>query len=345
MAFKQLDILLGRAQGTGSAAWATEVGLSATSPDSLFGASDFLMVADGFSLDVTQEMTAQKYATGIFDQHRSVPGTVSADAKITTYLSANNSNSTGYPDAQADAFAIYLLASGMSVAQVGDEDSLTRAYWPTSNYTGWNALKLHKYSGDLTAGNSLLTKACGVMFNGVIKGEIGKPISLELTGKGAVSAMPANVDYPGGTFTQLSDVIPAVLKSSAFQIAGGTYKLLTFEWDFGNKIELVKDMTAPFGFGYAEITDRTAKWKVKVYESPYGEGTNPFGAMAAGTVTDIKIVVGTSPTELTFKTGYGSANQAQITSIKPGNDNGINTWEIDGIVLNNDWAMLVNDTE
>jgi hypothetical protein len=345
MAFKQLDILLGRSQGLGPASWAIEKGLSATSPDSLFSAADFLQVADGFSLDLTQEMTAQKYATGQFDQHRSVPGTVSADAKITTYLDANANSSHPYPGGAYDSFQMYLECSGMTMTQgIG----IMRTYQPVSDYTKWMACTLHKYTGDTVAGpatNSLLTTAMGVMFNGVIKGEIGKPLSLELTGKGAVSAMPANVTYPTGPFTQLSDVIPAVLKAQAFTIAGATYKLLTFEWDFGNKIELVKDMTAPFGFAYAEITDMAAKWKAKVYESPYGSGDNPFADMAAGTITDIGIVIGQPGSALTLGTGINSALKAQITAIKQGNENGINTWDLDGIVIGNDWGLIVNDSE
>jgi hypothetical protein len=326
MAYKQLDLLLGELEST---IGTEQTGLTAT---------NFLQVADGFSLDTTTEMTAMAFATGQFDQHRSVPGTVSAEAKITTYLDTLG-------PAIADSFQEYFQCCGMQ-ATVGISAAYPNIYSPTSDYIdNWKSMTLNKYTGANGTNQSFLTRAVGCMFTAVIKGEIGKPISAEFTGKGAVPATPAMATYPTGPFTQLSDVIPAVMKASNVSIMGKAYSVLSFELDLGNKVELIKDMTTPFGFARADITDRKSKIKVKIFEKPYIVGTdeNPFDFLHNGDLTDFSVTINTSAYPLSIRTSYFGTGNLQITALKPGNENGINTLEIDGIIIGNNWALLIDD--
>ncbi len=352
MAYKQLDILFGAAEtgltgGPMDISLATPTALSSpfTPASTSANKANFLQVSDGFSLDIQNEMTAQKFATGAFDQHGSVPGTISAEAKITTYLKSAGRGT-------ADAFAAYLAACGMAITESaagGEGGSGNPAiYVPSSDYaTAWNPMTLWKYTGETTASGSYLYQANGVLFNGVLKGEIGKRFQLDLTGKGAVNNLPDLATYPTGPFTQLSDVNPSVMKASATTILGATYRMLSFEFDFGNKVELIKDMTATYGFARADITDRAAKWKCKIFESPYtGEGnTNLYTAMQEQTTFDISFAFAlTAGFGITISTGYSTtaplaANAAQLTKVVPGNENALNTWELEGIIVGNNWAL------
>jgi hypothetical protein len=347
MAYKQLDLLLGRQE----TAFGTEVGLSATSPDSLFSASDFCQVADGFSLDLVQETTPQKFATGLFDQHASVPGTISAEVKIKTYL-----QSAGGGGEVAESFAKYLSACGMRLTMA---PSTVNIYFPSSNYsTDWKSMTFHKYSGDITSSGSYRTKCFGTMFDGTIKAEVGKPIELDLTGKGAVSGvaetgllyagLPELVTYPTGPFTQLSDTNPAVLNASSILILGQSFRMLSFDFEFHNKVELVKDMSAAYGFAYATITDREAKWKAKVYESPYSTTYNPWVELNTQALSQLTVTIPVaSGFGISLQTSTGANIEypttglyAQVTSIKPGNANGINTWDLEGLIVGNNFAIV-----
>jgi hypothetical protein len=347
MAYKQLDILFGAAE-TGLTGGPMDLSLTATAgfpPASITAiAANFLQVADGFSLDIQNEMTAQKFATGFFDQHASIPGTISAEAKITTYLQSGGKNG-GDPNTP-DSFGKYLSACGLKCTLGTGTPTF---YVPSSDYADdWNPMTLWKYTGDTTSSGSNLYQANGVLFNGVLKGEIGKPFQLDLTGKGAVNALPYVATYPAGPFTQLSDLNPAVMKASPITLLGAFYRALSFEFDFGNKVELIKDMTATYGFVRADITDRASKWKLKIYEAATvdgGESSNLYSAMQAQSSFDISFYFAlTTGYGITIATGTNTtapmaSNAAQLTKIVPGNENGVNTWELEGIIIGNNWSL------
>lgn len=317
--YQKLNVLLARVQNA--------IGAGATG----LGVTDFRTVDDNFNLDFTDAFTPINLAQGIFGQPAHVKGLGEVSTKVSFPLIV------GYTGPNVHDF---LTCSGMSYTGA---NGAAKYYAPSSSpETDWKDMTLWSYSGDKSTSNSLLTKAQSVMFDLKISGEVGKPCTFEFTGKGVPDGVPSAANYISDTLPLLSATIPAVIKTTSTQIGGRTFKFLKFSVTLANKVEIIKDSSQTFGYLRSTIVARDSKWDVTAYqEGLTGVNNNPVATMDAGTLTQLSIAWGTATNNATIQS---SASKAQITGIKHGNDSGINTFDMSGVFVDNDWTFISTAT-
>lgn len=299
-----------------------------TTPQTALASTDFRQINEGFEITVNHDMNPIKRATATFGQEASVPGMAMADVKINTYIAPTNDSTA----TNLKCFD-YFKASGMGHDMTG----VKFHFYPSSSITDQTALTFWSFTGDKATNASFLTKATNSLIDWEINGEIGKPCELNITGKACIPSMPDNTSFMTGAISVVSETIPAVLKASTFNILGQTHKALKFNVKLGNTVELQKDMSSEFGYSGAVITNRESTWTATVYEDPNFVG---YDNLHAGTLSTVQCVFGTG-------TGYkidvvSGTNKAQVTSVIRADDVGINTLEISGIFIDNDFNLYIN---
>ena len=133
---------------------------------------------------------------------------------------------------------------------------------------------------------------------------------------------------------------PALLGASSLTINGSTnYKLLKMEIDPNQETNLTMDPTETYGRGNNIPTNRKIKWTATVYQDVTGT-INPEDALMDQTEGALVVAYGTAPNKITF-----SAGSAQITDVKLGDDNGVQTYELSGQINNTDFSVILDTTE
>jgi len=289
--------------------------------------SNFLAVGQGFELGPSYAMEPMDFASGTFGQAQNIFGGGGVDIKIN--MPVIPTASTTEPDV-----GLLLKCSGMEVST----STNLHTYAFTSTPASQKDATLWKYSGLLTASESVLTKAHSAQFDFKLSAEAGKALMAEFTGKGVLSAIPAVTSYVTGTLT-LPSVGPAYLKATTMKVCETACKVIKFEMTAGNTVVLVKDPSTTYGFGYAEITKRQSAWTATVIEAA---AFLPHTNLEAGTLGDFDIVFG-SGTGSKVEIVSGS-DKSQLTSVKHSSDEGVNVWELAGIFVDNSVSIKVNVT-
>jgi hypothetical protein len=310
----KLNVLLARLQ--------TDMGVQETTPD---GATDFCTVEDNFSLDYKQDFGPQALAQGILGQPQTVKGIASCDIKISLPVVPSLSTTPNVND--------FLLCCGFKQTEL----AFPYIYKQSSDIVGeCKDMTLWGYTGDKTAFSSLLTIISSAMFDCKIVGELGKALMFEFTGKGAVEdgQFPQADNYPTG-MPLLSSIVPAVIKATTMTIGSISFKILKFDLTFGNKVELVKDMSKQYGNSQATITGREVKFTAQALQTSLGTAsTNPIEKMDGQTLGDFSIII-THSIYSTITIGSASG-MCSITGIKQAADAGLNVFDISGTFINND---------
>jgi hypothetical protein len=318
MSFKKLKVLFGAVQSDPF----TPVSMPMTS-------ANFLQVAEGFSVDLKQEMSPLKQITGDFGQTESVPGFASCDVKIKTYIDTPIVN---YSTANPPLCEPYLLSSGMTKTDASSADSgmfhYSQTYTPSTIFSAMT-FESHMVDGS----TSTRTIAANVIFDAQIALEVGKPASLSLTGKGILAQAPDTTTAITGV-GRLSNQIGAVLNGNTATFMGDSYKLLKADVKLGNKIEWQKDFAATYGYANPYMTDRATALTMTVY---CNDDVDVLSNLMAGTIADCTCSFGGAQNLIEI-----SAPNVQIKDVKPSDDAGINTYEIQAIVLDNDWSLTFN---
>jgi hypothetical protein len=315
--FSKLNVLLGKVQSA----------LGTKQSSLAYG--DFRTVDDNFELTYAQEFGEQNLAQGFFGQPQSVLGMASVDVKVGMPIIPTGSSTT--PNVHN-----FLQCSGLSYALATSKHT----YAPTSDIaTYWKDMTLWGYTGDLTAGESLLTKAHSVMYDLELVGELGKPMQANFAGKGVPDGAPAAASYVSGTLAVLSSIVPAVIKSTTLAIGGINYSILKFSVKLGNDVQLIKAMSDNSGNLQSMIVGRKSTWTATVYQETLST-KNPYTVMNAQTLGSFTATFGTAGSRITIA---ADASKAEITDIKGGNDNGLNTFEMSGNFIDNGWSMAIND--
>lgn len=320
--YKQLNVLMYRNQAS--------LGTELTS----LGITDSTAVMDGYAVDFLPEFTPLDLATGTFGQQRQVRGAASTDIKVS--LPINPTGGTG-----ASLVDPFFLSSGMGVTT----STNLKTYTPSSDTTGvWKDMSLWSYTGEKTSGATYLTKTHSAMFDWELTGELGKPVMVNFTGKGAVSGDVTSASYPTGVVTIPSTVIPATIKATSMTVAGKAMKLLSFSLSIGNTVSLVKDMSSTWGYSGATITNRESNWKAKAY-SQSAASLSPFPVMTSDTaaaLSDFSVTFGpVAGSRITVSSG---TNKSQVTKVTQSEEDGINIFDMEGIFVDNDFSVAINVT-
>lgn len=122
-------------------------------------------------------------------------------------------------------------------------------------------------------------------------------------------------------------------------VAGSSLRISKFNVDLGNTVQLVKDPSCDSGYLQSMITGRKSKFSATVYQENLGS-SNPLSIMAGPTPGLFQMTWGIAGSRITLKSGSG---KCQITNVKQANDNGLNTFELSGIFIDNDFSLVIND--
>lgn len=293
-------------------------------------AADFVTVDDTFELTYKKEFADQALAQGIFGNPQGVAGSSSVECKVSLPIIPTGS-------ATVPTVGKFLNCCGMVYALATSKHS----WAPTSVIpANWQDCTLWGYSGDKTAGDAIITKAHSVMFDYEIAGEVGKPVVCTFTGKGVPDGVPAAGTYLTDSIAAIAGAPPAMLKNATQSINGVTMTILKFSVKGGNDVQLIKNMSDDSGYLQSMITNKKAEWSATVYIEDQS-AKNPFTGMAAGTLATTTIKFGNATNYLVSITS--GSNKSEIRDIKVGNDNGLQTYEITGTFVDNDFTIAIND--
>jgi hypothetical protein len=317
MAYKELDVFLARNQ--------TTLGTALTD----IANTDFRAVANQFSLDVRQEFSPINLASGGFGQQAQVKGAASVDVKISLPVVPTGS-------VTAPHVADFLKASGMSETV----STNLYTYAPSSAHTtDWKDQTAWSYTGDKTSGDCLLTKAHSVMYDWELEGEVGKPLMLNLTGKGCLASAPAAASFVSGTLTMPSGTVPAVVKATTMTIGGLTgLKIVKFKFSIGNSLQLIKDPSQDYGYSRCDIAGRESKFQITAIQENLNPN-NPYTIMDTPTLATTTFTFGVAGSRISIGS---AASKSQIIDIKNADDNGIKIFDISGIFVDNDFTFAIN---
>jgi hypothetical protein len=289
-------------------------------------ADDFVTVGEDFSLDFKEDFKEQGLAQGIFGQPRRIRGVQTIDVKVSMPVIPVPSD---YPVVEPN-IGDFLKCAGHKYELV--EPYLNR-YTPSSDIdANWKDMTLWGYTGNKSNGKTIITKVHSVMFDCKLAWTIGEAMMAEFTGKGVPDGIPAPGNYVSGTLPLLSVVPPAFLKTTNLLVLGSDYSVLKGELAFGNQIELIKNPADETGFLRATIKSRIATFSMTVYQNA-GE-TDPIADMDGEVVDDMLLTFGASTAEIEI-----ASSSAAFHDVKSGKDGDLNTHEISGYFVNNDYML------
>lgn len=192
-----------------------------------------------------------------------------------------------------------------------------------------------EYSGNLNAGASLVSKAGNVKFGGKLSFDFGGDCyaKMELTGNGLEIEPPSNSSQP--TVVKDGSVIPSLKNVATFTLNGSSsYRVLTLDIDFGQEIAVSVLPSVISGCGKAHVTNRKITWSAKVYRE------------LTTTVDPIVDQYASNPGALSLV--YGASNgidlscpSVTVRKVANSEENGIESWDLEGQVLNNDLLLKI----
>ena len=191
-----------------------------------------------------------------------------------------------------------------------------------------------EYSGNLSATSCLLQKAGNLKFNPKFTFDfagdtIGK---VEFTGVGRDIEAPSNATQPA---VEKNRTAVTPLRSATLTINGDSdYRCLNLEIDFNQDVEASTLPSDSTGVGKAHVTTRKAKFTCKVYRDVTGTTDAP-AALLALTSGALNLTYGAS-SNIVVACGY-----SQITKVTPSEENGVQTYDIEGQLNRNDFSIGV----
>lgn len=296
-----------------------------TTPETTLGINDFCDVLEPGKLTISPEVEQDNRGSTGFDNYPPTIGRTQTEIGLTFAL--HSLGSAKNPD----------FVRAMECA--GWERRLDTDYiimHPISEIV--NAATVWGYSGGPGTQKAFVEKFGNVMFDGSISLEAGKRAVLKLTGKGKYLAKPIRATMPN-IDAQRERVVSPPLLSAVITVNGISYGFLKGEITFGQAVESNVDATDTYGGGDSDITDRKLEWSATVYQK-IDSSYIPHDNLFAGTtgVLDFqwgKIYDAPHPDCRIY------APKATLIDVKPGNNNGVNVWELKGIIEENDLELRI----
>lgn len=209
------------------------------------------------------------------------------------------------------------------------------AYTPSNKQSEWKDCTVWAYSGNLDTSGSYLRKIQNVMFSGKLSIDFETCVAkLMVEGKGALNTEDAAATQ--ATVTPSSTAVASLAGATINFFGDADYTLINLEYDFGEAPNTSINGANANGLGMTTQTDRKIKFTAKVYKDT---AIAPVTALNAGTLGTISVMWGTVPNKFTVATG---SSKAQITSVSESEQNGYTTYDISGIVIDNDLTITVD---
>ena len=227
-----------------------------------------------------------------------------------------------------------LQCSGFKESAVGS----VYTYTPTYKQSEMKDCTVWAYSGNLDTTSSLLRKMTNCQFDWEItldwRGEaaLGK---VEFTGFGSSPAAPATATSPA--ITKNAANIVTIVGATVGFFGDADYDPLMIK--FKNTRGPVPLANYTSGYGMTLLTAPAAiEWEATVYMDT---GALAETTMRAGTLGTISVMWGTAPEKITIAT---AASKAQITECTVGEQDGVETYELKGIIVDNDFSIACDCT-
>lgn len=290
-------------------------------------ATDVLEIQGGYSIDQAVRTNEVDLVGGGWTQNQSVLGPRDATVSMTMPLR------TGGAADSVGQIATLLKASMLDETDVSD----VYTYVPTAKYSEWNALTLWNYSGNLDSSGCMLEKFHNVIGSMKFSLDFGTGVALAtFDGKGVYSAAQEAGTQPDVTPSAI--VVPSLVGATISFFSDTDYCLLSIEFDLGFDVSptLQPNATDGSGLGVTVPGKMKAKWTAKVY---HDTTVNPITALLARTLGTISIAWGTAPNKFTIST-----TKAMITEVKKSEDNGITTYDLSGILVDNNISIAIDTT-
>lgn len=153
--------------------------------------------------------------------------------------------------------------------------------------------------------------------------EAGKIVKIKYEFQGRY-AIPTDVTFPTALTLDSTKPVPAI--GAAFTFGSYAAVIEKLELALNNEITKNEDLNATYGVQSFEITGRKPKGKMTVNAVLRATSNGDFWSyMDAGTTKALSIVIGSAAGNIATIT----APVCTVTSIKPGSNNGIDTFEIE----------------
>lgn len=284
-------------------------------------AVDFADTMEAPELDIGTESEQDNRASGGFDMY---PATIGRSAPTVKLAYSLLSLGAGTEPSLVQA----MKCAGWNAVTVGNYIELT----PTSTIN--KAATIYGYIGGPGASKALLTKIINVMFSSTIDLPGGKRAFITLDGKGRLIGAPASATMPDVSKYRDRGVAPAIINAGV-EINGNTYKWSKAQIKDGQSVVNNIDPSVAYGGGDTEITERAFTFTATVFAktAPIPH-TNLLAGTAGQMVFSWGAVKGTPDLQV-------SCNSVQLTDVKPGDENGVNTWELTGVILENDIVLRI----
>jgi hypothetical protein len=290
---------------------------------------DVAEVMEGSKLGFTAKTSPIALVGAGFSQNASVRAPSIADVTLVYPM-----RTSGAQDTETDLQRV-LQCSGLLLS---GPTSHKYTYAPTSIASSMKDMTVWGYSGDMSTTAAYKRILYNCMFN--------PKITLDFQGDGYAKAEFSGKGVykgPAAAATQLAVTkdagIVQPLRGVTLNFFGDTdFDLLKLEFDFGQEVAVTAKPTDPTGLGLALITKRLIKWSATVYRDTAADAETLF---SAGTLGTISCAWGTAPNKITIATG---ALKAQITEIADGDTDGVETYELSGIVVDNSISLEFDTT-
>lgn len=284
---------------------------------------DFIETIGEAKMKVNPGMNPLKLVGNGFDQDAMVPGSFDQDVSFQIPLRTGGANNPGQ-------LGKVLLLSTMSMV---DSPSGTYTYTFVNAQGSMSDATIWGYSGSRDTAGALLCKAFNAVFSPKFSIESGKFGILDISTKAAFTPWIAATQP---AVTKERTIPSALVGATTLTIAGSTaYKVISLEIDPQVEIKLAKDPTAAYGYGVSVLTNREIKWKAKVYRDIPGV-VDPLTALTGKTIAALTVEYGAVPQKIKMDSQY-----TQITNIDNSDEEGVETWDIEGICARNDFRLVL----
>ena len=281
-------------------------------------ANDFVDVVETATVEIDPDIEAQNRGGGRFGNHPRTVGKYGIN--IVLPVNMYSRGTAGDPD-----FVRLMECAGWT--RRADDTYIKMR--PTSEII--HAGTLWGYVGGPGTNKSLLHKFGNIVGSLGFTIETAKAARMTFTGMGRVVDLPAVATQPSVDDYRERVSAPAFL-SATCTINGVSYKPVSIEIVDNQPVENNLDATHEYGGGDTEFTDRNIEFTAVVYAKAIAAQI-PHTNMHTQTAGSFDLRWGSTyaPYDLRI---YSSS--CRFHNVKPGNNNGVTTWEVQGYFDNND---------
>lgn len=292
-------------------------------------AADVMEFEEGFKVSFDPKVTKVNLSGAGFGQGKSVIGVHECSFSGTLPMRTNGAE--GVAGAGQCGKALALCGMAETASDTDADSAMDRfIYRPSNSIAAWKSGTFLGESGNVDASGSLLRKIQNCMGNAKISLDFDNDIAkLTIDGKGALTTVDA-----AGTqvvVTPLAVDVPSLKGATISFFSDTDYVLTNIEFDLGVESTTTLNPTNANGLGQSVITDCKVKWTAKVFKDTLALPTTPLLAKTEGTIS---VSWGTVPNKITVAT-----TKAQIEKVSDGNQNGVETYELSGICVDNDLTI------